>query len=131
MALGRPPEAVEIATTLFKRGSDVIDGWRRLHDEHALVLDATGERLLMLNPFAAVPTEHVVTTPGRMWSANCPWDAFGICSALHEHGLIETPCPDCGELITIENEPGAPLDGTLLFHSLVPASRWWDNIGFT
>ncbi|MGH7685922.1 MAG: organomercurial lyase [Candidatus Dormibacteria bacterium] len=122
---------MEIAATLFMRGSDVITGWRRLHSEHALVLDAQGDRLIMLNPFAAVPTAHVVTTPGRMWTASCPWDAFGICSALHEPGTIETPCPDCGEVITIENEPGAPLDDTLLFHSLLPASRWWDDIVFT
>ena len=68
---------------------------------------------------------------GREWFANCAWDAFGICAALHVDGRIETACPDCGEPLTIAVRDGHPDDPSLLFHCLVPARRWWDDIAFT
>ena len=67
----------------------------------------------------------------RWWFGNCAWDAFGICAALHVDGRIETACADCGEPFAVEVRDGQPDDETLLFHCLVPAARWWDDIGFT
>ena len=68
---------------------------------------------------------------GRWWYANCAWDAFGICAALHADGRIETSCADCGEALAVEVANAQPDDGTHLFHCLVPAARWWDDIVFT
>ena len=85
----------------------------------------------MLNPFSAVPTSFRVDAGGRLWYANCAWDAFGICAALDMDGRIETTCPDCGEPLAIEVRDGRPDDDSLLFHCLVPAERWWDDIGHT
>jgi len=59
------------------------------------------------------------------------WDAFGICAALHVDGRIETSCPDCGEALTVEVRDEQPDDESLLFHCLVPAARWWDDIVFS
>jgi hypothetical protein len=67
----------------------------------------------------------------RSWFANCAWDAVGICAALHVDGTIETSCRDCGEAISLRVTDERPDDATLLFHCLVPASRWWDDIVFT
>ena len=47
----------------------------------------------MANPFSAVPTPYRVQADGRSWFANCAWDAFGICAALHVDGRIETVVP--------------------------------------
>ena len=110
---------------------DVVAGWRRLHDAHALVLDPAGAAILMANPFAAVPTPHRVEAAGRSWYANCAWDAFGVCAALGADGRIDTRCPDCGEKLSVGVVDGAPDDDTLLFHCLVPAAHWWDDISFT
>ena len=85
----------------------------------------------MLNPFSAVPTAYRVHAGGRSWYANCAWDAFGICAALHVDGRIETACPDCGEALTVEVRERRPDRAELLFHCLVPASNWWDDIVFT
>jgi hypothetical protein len=104
--------------------------WRRLHDEHALVLDASGDEIRMANPFSAVPTAYRVEAAGH-WYANCAWDAFGICAALGSDGRIESSCPDCGEEISIEVEGLRPDDEMLVFHCLVPAATWWDDIVFT
>jgi hypothetical protein len=106
-------------------------GWRRLHDAHALVLNPATAEIRMLNPFSLVPTAYRVHASGRWWYANCAWDAFGICAALHLDGRVETSCPDCGEPIVLEITGEQPDDPSLLFHCLVPAVRWWDDIVFT
>ena len=85
----------------------------------------------MLNPFSAVPTAYRVHAGGRWWYGNCAWDAFGICAALHADGRVETSCPDCGERLTFELRDGRPDDVVALFHCLVPAAHWWDDIVFT
>ena len=129
--LGRAPAAAEVAEAAARPAADVEVAWRRLHDEHALVLDAERRELRMVNPFSAVRTVHHVHAAGRWWYGNCAWDAFGICAALHTDGRVETSCPDCGESIAVEVRAERPDDTSLLFHCLVPATHWWDDIGFT
>lgn len=128
--LGRAPRADEVADVEQSTRAEVESGWRRLHDAHALVLHPGGG-LRMANPFSAVPTAHRVHADGRWWFANCAWDAFGVCAALQTDGDIESSCPDCGDVIRIEVRDQQPSDPTLLFHCLVPAVDWWNDIGFT
>ena len=123
--LGRAPSAGEVGYA-----DDVIAGWRRLHSEHALVLNPATDELRMANPFSAVPTAYRVEAGGRWWYGNCAWDAFGIGAALHTDGRVETSCPDCGEPIAVDVRGELPHDESLLFHCLVPAARWWDDIVF-
>ena len=129
--LGRAPEADEVAERANVTREDVDAAWRRLHDAHALVLNPATAELRMVNPFSAVPTAYRVEASGRSWYANCAWDAFGVCAALHVEGRIETSCPDCGEPIAVEVRGERPDDESLLFHCLVPAASWWDDIVFT
>ena len=129
--LGRAPTADEVAEVAGLVPADVTQGWRRLHDAHALVLEPDGTGILMAQPFSAVPTLYRVEAAGRSWYANCAWDAFGICAALHVDGRVETACLDCGEPIAVEVRGERPDDDTLLFHCLVPAAHWWDDIVFT
>lgn len=123
---GRAPIAVELGDP-----DDVLAGWRRLEAEHAVVLNPATDEVRMLNPFSVVPTAHRVQAAGRWWYGNCAWDAFGICAALHADGRVETSCPDCGEALAVEVSAGRPGDESLLFHCLVPAAHWWDDIAFT
>ena len=123
---GRAPRTDELGMR-----DEVVAGWRRLHDEHALVLNPATDEIRMLNPLSAVPTAYRVQAAGRWWYGNCAWDAFGICAALHADGRVETSCPDCGEPIAVEVRDGRPDDESLLFHVLVPARSWWDDIVFT
>ena len=128
--LGRAPRPAEVAEAAGASPADVQAAWARLHDSHALVLGPDGE-LRMANPFSAVPTPHRVLAAGRWWYANCAWDAIGICAALHADGRVETACPDCAEPITLEVRDRRPEPDDLVFHCLVPARRWWDDIVFT
>jgi hypothetical protein len=129
--LGRAPTAAEIAAAAACDRAEVVAAWERLHAEHALVLNAPTGDIRMANPFSAVPTTYRVHAAGRWWYGNCAWDAFGICAALHADGRIETSCPDCGESVRIAVREQHPDDQSLLFHCLVPAASWWDDIVFT
>ncbi len=129
--LGRVPTAEEAARATGLELEEVRARWRSLHEAHALVLDDSTGEIRMANPFSGVPTRFRVHAEGRSWHANCAWDAIGICAALGVDGRIETACADCDEPIVVEVRDELPDDETLVFHCLVPAARWWDDIVFT
>jgi Alkylmercury lyase len=124
--LGRAPAAAELGDEEHVRA-----GWRQLHDAHALVLNPATAEIRMANPFSAVPSAYRVNADGRWWYANCAWDAFGVLSALRTDGRIESSCPDCGEPYFFDVAARTTDRPDLLFHCLVPAAHWWDDIVFT
>ena len=128
--LGRAPSAAEVADVAAMSETAVREGWQRLHDAHALVLDGAGE-IAMANPFAARPTPFVVEADGRSWYANCGWDAFGIGAALRVDTTIHAECADCHAPIDITVTDGRPDRTDLFFHVPVPAASWWNDIGYT
>ena len=127
---GRAPTTAELARVLGTDEAAIVAGWRRLHDAHALVLDDDGG-IRMLNPFSAVPTAFRVLADGRWWFANCGWDALGIGAALGVDSTIETECADCHEPLEVSVRDGRPEPGDLVWHVLVPARAWWQDIGYT
>ena len=129
--LGRAPSIEEVAAAAGLSSVEVEAFWRELHRAHALVLNPATNEIRMASPFSAVPTAYRVRAAGRWWYGNCAWDALGICAALHTDGRIETSCPDCGETITFDVCAQRPDDQRLVFHCLVPAAYWWDDIIFT
>ena len=129
---GRAPAPTETAAALELSEEKAASAYRRLHDAHALVLQPGGTEIRMLNPFSAVETSYRVESGGRSWFANCAWDALGIPAALHADGRVEAACPDCGDRLQLEIRDGELVRGReLLVHFVVPARRWWHDIGFT
>ncbi len=126
--LGRAPTLDEITE---ETGEDVEAALRRLHEGHMLVLEPDRPVIRMANPFSAVPTPYRVEAAGRSWFANCAWDAFGIPAALGVDGHISSSCPDCGEAIEIDLVDRRPEPADDVFHVLLPARSWWDDIVFT
>jgi hypothetical protein len=129
--LGRAPRFDELAEELGRPVEDVASGMRRLHDDHAVVLERDGSRIRMANPFSAIPTPHRVRAEDRWWYANCAWDAFGILAALDVDGHVSSSCPDSAEPIEITVHGGDPVDDDHVVHVNVPAAHWWDDIVFT
>jgi Alkylmercury lyase len=121
--LGRAPTLDDLGTTEA--------ALRRLHDAHMIVLEPDRPEIRMANPFSGVPTPYRVEADGRSWFANCAWDAFGIPTALGVDGHVSATCPDCGEPIEIDLVGGRPESADAVFHVLVPARSWWDDIVFT
>jgi Alkylmercury lyase len=128
--LGRAPNATEVAGVTGRSEAQVHEGWQRLHDAHALVLDHAGE-IAMANPFAAKPTPFRVVAAGRSWFANCAWDAFGIAAAMSCDVSIATYCLDCGAAMVYGVRDGELTNRDGVVHFAVPAKQWWDDIGFT
>ncbi len=132
VASGRPPTTAETADELGLPETEIDEAYRRLHDAHALVLFPDTTEVWMANPVCFAPTPHTVTAAGREWTGTCAWDALGIPAALHGDGRIASSCACCGEPIALEVRDGALVEGAdALVHILVPARRWWEDIGFT
>ena len=132
VANGRPPTAVETADAFGLEPSKAEASYRRLHDAHALVLFPDRVEVWMANPFCFAPTPHRVTAGGRVWNGTCAWDALGITGALHCDGEVASECACCSESLALRVEDGELVEGgDVLVHFLVPARRWWEDIGFT
>ena len=97
---------------------------RSLAERHVVALDDDG-KVWMAHPFAAHHDGARVDSGDRTWWGNCAWDAFGIVAALDLQDATIT-----AQDISLEIHDGL-LAGDAVFHVLVPARRWWDDIGFT
>lgn len=101
-----------------------------------LVHPASGE-IWMAGPFAAAESPYKIIGSGTTWYANCAWDMLGVANLADEPVRIEARCSDCAELVAMEVEPRSgsltlenPAEDPLV-HFLIPARRWYDDIGFT
>ena len=103
-ATGEPPELDEDLSSLAQ--------------QHVVALDDDG-RILMAHPFANHQNGAKVQAQGRTWWGNCAWDGFGIVAALKLTDATVT-----AQGLTLPHEDA-------VFHVLVPARQWWDDIGFT
>jgi hypothetical protein len=85
----------------------------------------------MAGPFAAEQTQYKVIGSAT-WYANCAWDMLGIPVITKERVRVETHCAHCAESMVLEASPEAPpAAGSAVVHFLLPARKWYDDIGFT
>jgi hypothetical protein len=127
VALGSPPTAAETAEAL---GVDGAAAYRRLAEDHVIVLEPGTTEIWMAAPLSARPTPFLVTTPLGTYFGNCVWDALGIAAMLGHDARVDTDCADCGASMELEVR-GGELAAQGVAHFAVPAAHWWDDIGFT
>jgi hypothetical protein len=128
---GRRPSLQVVAERVGADISSVREAFIRLRAQRVLVLEPDGESIRMAPPFSGVPTQHVVIVDEMKYFANCAWDSFGIPAAMHRPGRIQSRCEQSGEPLHLEIGLEGPPPCNWLFHCLVPAAKWWDNIVFT
>jgi hypothetical protein len=128
---GRRPTPNEVAGRVGSDVSSVLGSYPRLGTQRVLVLEPDGSSIRMAPPFSGVPTPHVVTVGDTRYFANCAWDALGIPAALHRRGEVRSRCEQSDEPLRLSVDMDGPETSTWLFHSLVPAAKWWDDIIFT
>jgi Alkylmercury lyase len=128
---GHGPSPREVAGRVGSDVESVLDAYRRLRAQRLLVLQADGSSIRMASPFSGVPTQHVVEAGGIQYFANCAWDALGVLAALHKPGTIHSRCEQSGEPFRLNVGLQGPEPSDWLFHCLVPAAKWWDDIVFT
>jgi hypothetical protein len=129
-ASGDPPSTAALATSLGTTPEVCVEALRALDRAHAIVLGPDGESIWMAHPFSGVPTDFIVTIGARRWFANCVWDGLSIIGLCGGTGRLDTHSPATGVPVAFDVTDGA-VHGDGLVHFLVPAARFWDDIGFT
>ena len=130
-ATGGAPAPGDVAKSIDADLETVLAAYQRLREQRLLVLEADGSSIRMAPPFSGVPTGHVVEADGIRYFANCAWDALGIPAALHKAATVHSRCAQSGERFDLRVSRGGPESSDWLFHCLVPAAKWWDDIVFT
>lgn len=130
-ATGQRPSPRDVALAVNSDVAQVVDAYARLRAQRVLVLEADGASIRMAPPFSGVPTPHQVEAGGQEYFGNCAWDAFGVLAALHKPGIVYSRCGQSGEPLRLVVDLNGPEPSGWLFHCLVPAARWWDDIVFT
>jgi len=128
---GERPTPREVAGRAGVDEDEVRAAYPRLRAERVLVLEEDGISIRMAPPFSGVPTQHHVVAGEIGYFANCAWDAFGIPAALGRPAVVRSRCEQSGEPLRLAVGPDGPEPSDWLFHSAVPAARWWDDIVHT
>ena len=128
MAGSLGPTPPDIAKRTGHSAGRVAESFQRLLAEHRLVLSSRGDRVVMAHPFSGLPTDYRSEIGDQRWWANCAWDAFAILALLGD-GKVHSRSEEGTESTwTVRNGVVRP-DG--LVHFVIPARRFWDDIGFT
>ena len=128
---GRRPSPVEVAELVGSDIGTVLDAYARLRAQRVLALEPDGQSIRMAPPFSGVPTQHVVIAGVKQYFANCAWDSLGVPAALHLPAEVHSRCEQSGEPLLLKVGLDRPEPSEWLFHCLVPAAKWWEDIGFT
>jgi Alkylmercury lyase len=128
---GRRPEVRDVAQRAGAGEGEVLAAFQSLRVQRLLWLEPDGETIRMAPPFSGVPTQHTVEAGGIDYFANCAWDALGIPAALHESARVRSRCEHSHEPLDLAVALDGPEASDWLFHCLVPAAKWWDDLVFT
>jgi hypothetical protein len=128
---GERPLPEQIAAQVGAEVDQVLDAYKHLRAQRVLVLEEDGASIRMAPPFSGVPTQHVVESGGVRYHANCAWDALGVAAALGKPATVHSRCEGSGEALHLEVSLDGPKSSNWIFHSLVPAAQWWEDIVFT
>jgi Alkylmercury lyase len=128
---GGSPTLREMSDSLGVQSEEIRQGYKRLHAQRLLVPSEDGESIRMAPPFSGVETQHRVHVSGRAYFANCAWDSFGIVAALGGTGTVSSRCESSRDPLFLSITPSGPPPSSWLFHVVVPAASWWEDIVFT
>ena len=128
---GRRPDLLAVAERVAASKEDVREAYARLRGQRVLVLEEDGESIRMAPPFSGIPTQHRVVAGKLDYYANCAWDSLGIPAALRQPAEVQSRCEQSDEPLRLEVGLDGPPSSTWLFHCLVPAAKWWNDIVFT
>jgi len=128
---GAAPTTQDIAGTLGKTPNEIREAYGQLRTNRVLLLESDGVTIRMAPPFSGVPTQHRVIVGDVEYFANCAWDALGIPAALHMPGTVHSRCEQTMQPLELEVGLNAPGPSSWIFHSLVPAAKWWNDLVFT
>ena len=131
VARGRPPALSDIAARFEITVPNARRALAELKIGKTILVDPQSGEIWMAGPFSAVETPYHVVSGSRTWWANCAWDMLGVVMIVNERTTIHTQCTDCAAPMTLTGDPSVQPNEKAVVHFLVPAWRWYDDIGFT
>jgi len=90
----------------------------------------TGE-IWMAGPFASKRTPYEITRGTSRWWANCAWDMLGVAVIVGPPVTLRAACTDCRLTFVMDVGEHGPPQSEWVVHFLLPARRWYEDIGFT
>jgi len=128
--VGIPPTSAEIAEHFQITPDEARQRVVSLGATKRIV--SSGGEIWMAGPFSALPTRFRVHGPSVSWWANCAWDMLGIPASLSVSARIHASCACCDESVGIDvDAEEGPREEVGIVHILLPARRWYEDIGFT
>jgi Alkylmercury lyase len=128
----RAPMPAEMAARLDIPIDRVENALEELHETDVIALAPGTHHVWLAHPFSALDAPFQVRSAERAWDAICIWDALGVLALLDTDGSVTTSCPDCGDALRVEVVDGkAVSSGEEIVHFGVPASRWYEDVGYT
>lgn len=129
---GRPPMPVELATEFGAPLADVEAALHELAGADVLALIPGTSYVWLAHPFSAAAAPFRVTSGARSWDAICIWDGLGVLALIEADGRVDTKCPDCGDVLTVDVRDGTVAAADrFVAHYGVPAARWYEDVGYT
>ena len=128
---GRRPDPDEVGRRAGIDVERVPEAYRSLREQRLLLLEPDGVSIRMAPPFSGVPTQHRIEVAGLEYFANCAWDALAIPAALHRPVEVHSRCEQSLEPLQLAVGLDGPEPTSWLFHTPVPAARWWQDIVYT
>ena len=128
---GTPPSIRDIAGHFGVAPNDARRALAALGIGKTILVHPQTAEVWMAGPFASAETAYRVTLGRRQWWANCAWDMFGVAVIVGAAVRVDARCTDCGEAISLRCDPAAPPNDNGVVHFLLPARRWYEDIGFT
>jgi hypothetical protein len=127
---GLRPTSLELSNTLKASEADIHAGLERLAEARVIALEPDSSSIWMAHPFSGVPTGFSSTMDGVSYTGNCAWDIIAIAAILGVETTIEFTCHATGaaESVSISKSQAV---GSGVIHHVVPAKRFWDDVGFT
>ncbi|MFL5612233.1 MAG: organomercurial lyase [Gemmatimonadaceae bacterium] len=131
LARGVPPTTSEIGAHFGVSPNEAREALAALKIGKTMLVHPRSGEVWMAGPFAAAETPYRLSRGERRWWANCAWDMLGVAMIVGEPVRIDATCTDCGTPMVMECSPTSPPNDDSIVHFLLPARRWYDDIGFT
>jgi hypothetical protein len=128
---GQSPTVDAMRRAIGATSEQVRDGYRRLYAKRMLVPADDFVTIRMAPPFSGVETQHRTIVNGTEYFANCAWDALGVVATLGGTGSVLSRCERTLEPLVLHLDPNGPPSSEWLFHCVIQAAGWWNDIVFT
>ena len=64
-------------------------------------------------------------------AALASFESLGVAAALQQPATVYSRCEQTHTPLALPVGPAGPAPSPWIFHSLVPAAKWWDDLVFT